>query len=214
MKPSLSTLVSAFVVTAVAATIGACGPKAAPAPAPTPARDTAAENSARRDALARENARMAAEAAAARQRVVDDSVAKVRAAEEAMRREAEQQRAIITASIAFEFNKSELLDEAKSALDAKIAILNANANLTIRVAGHADERGSTEYNVALGADRAAAAKRYLMQRGIAASRIETTSFGEERPLCTEDDDEDCWSRNRRDEFEITAGSLTGTKSGS
>ena len=80
----------------------------------------------------------------------------------------------------------------------------------MRIAGHADERGSTEYNLALGTQRAAQAKRYLVERGVAAARIETTSFGEERPVCTENT-EACWAQNRRDEFEITAGGPMFTK---
>ncbi len=73
-----------------------------------------------------------------------------------------------------------------------------------RIAGHCDERGSDEYNIALGRRRAEAAKRYLTDRGIDASRIETSSFGRERPA-VQGTTEDAWSKNRRDEFEITAG---------
>jgi peptidoglycan-associated lipoprotein len=156
---------------------------------------------------------MAAEAAAARQRFVDDSVARVRAAEEAARRDADALRGTLTSTIAFEFNKSDLRDDAKAALSAKIPILMANSSLTLRIAGSADERGSTEYNLALGTARAAAAKRFLLERGIAASRVETTSFGEERPLCSEHTEE-CWARNRRDDFEITAGGVALVKPGS
>ena len=68
------------------------------------------------------------------------------------------------------------------------------------------ERGSDEYNLALGQRRAAAAKRYLVERGIDASRFDLVSYGEERPVCT-DHNEDCWQRNRRDDFVIvTIGS--------
>jgi peptidoglycan-associated lipoprotein len=195
---------------ASAAIVGACGgPKPAaqpPAPAATApaARDTAAERRAREQAAANESARATADAAAARQRAIDDSIANARASEEAMRRESDMLRATIGTAIGFEFNKADLRDDAKAALDAKIPILLANTSVTVRIAGHADERGSTEYNLALGTQRAAMAKRYLVERGVAEGRIETTSFGEERPVCTEGD-EGCWSRNRRDEFEITAG---------
>lgn len=188
------------------AAAGACGKKAAAAP-PQPAAaapDTAAERRAREEAMQRESAARAAEAAAARQRFVDDSIAKVRAEEEAARRDSDMLRATLTAVIGFEFNKADLRDDAKAALDAKIPILLANTAVTVRISGHADERGSTEYNLALGTERAAMAKRYLVERGVAAARIETTSFGEERPLCTESTDA-CWGQNRRDEFELTAG---------
>ena len=89
-------------------------------------------------------------------------------------------------------------------------ILTQNAAVKIRIAGHTDSRGSDEYNLALGQRRAAAAKRYLTDRGIDASRIEIVSFGEERGTCS-DEDESCWSRNRRDEFEITAGQITAVQ---
>jgi peptidoglycan-associated lipoprotein len=116
-------------------------------------------------------------------------------------------RATIAAPINFDFDRSDLRDDARAALDAKIPILLANSNVTIRVGGHADERGSSEYNLALGQRRAATAKRYLVERGVAEGRVETTSFGEERPVCT-DSNEMCWSQNRRDEFEITGGGPT------
>ena len=197
---------------AAVAVAAACGKKpaatppqpAAAAPAATPARDTADERRAREAVQQRESARIAADAAAARQRFVDDSIATVRAAEEAMRRDSDMLRSTVAAAIGFDFNKADLRDEAKAALDAKIPILLANTGLTVRISGHADERGSTEYNLALGTERAAMAKRYLVERGVAASRIETTSFGEERPVCSEGT-EACWAQNRRDEFEITAG---------
>jgi peptidoglycan-associated lipoprotein len=107
-------------------------------------------------------------------------------------------------TIFFEYDADELRDDARASLDAKIAILNANPGLRIRVAGHCDERGSDEYNIALGRRRAEAAKRYLTDRGIDASRIETSSFGRERPA-VQGTTEEAWSKNRRDEFEITAG---------
>lgn len=185
------------------AALDACS-KPAPAIPPAPAVDTAAVAQARRDSIAMENQRAEAAASDARRRAAADSAARVAAAEEATRRESDMLRGAVTAAIAFEFDKSELRDDAKANLDAKIPVLLANSNVTIRVAGHADERGSSEYNLALGQRRAAAAKRYLVERGVAESRIETTSFGEERPVCTESN-ESCWAQNRRDEFEITAG---------
>lgn len=174
------------------------------APPPEPEVDTAALRMAREDSIRREQQRLEAEAAAARRRAMEDSIARVRAAEEAARRDSEMMRGTIMAPINFDFDRSDLRPDARATLDAKIPILLANANVTVRVAGHADERGSSEYNLALGQRRAATAKRYLVERGIAEGRIETTSFGEERPVCTESN-EGCWSQNRRDEFEITGG---------
>jgi peptidoglycan-associated lipoprotein len=174
------------------------------APPPFPAEDTAAIRRAREDSIAAENARREAAAAEARRRAVQDSIDRVRSGEEAMRRDSEMLRSTVTAAINFDFDRSDLRDDAKANLDAKIPVLLTNSNVTLRVSGHADERGSSEYNLALGQRRAAAAKRYLVERGVAESRIETTSFGEERPICTESN-ESCWAQNRRDEFEITGG---------
>jgi peptidoglycan-associated lipoprotein len=174
-----------------------------PPPPAEPAVDTAAIRIAREDSIRRENERLA-EDARRRQQAVQDSINRARAAAEAAQRASDAMRATLTTGITFDFDRSDLRDDARAALDAKVPILMANSNVTIRVAGHADERGSSEYNLALGQRRAAAAKRYLVERGIAEGRIETTSFGEERPACTESN-EGCWSQNRRDEFEMTAG---------
>jgi len=113
----------------------------------------------------------------------------------------------VTAVVYFDYNSSELSPDGRATLDSKIPLLNANPELQIRIAGHSDERGSDEFNLALGQRRAAMAKRYLTQRGVGASRIETVSYGEERPAA-EGHDEAAWSQNRRDEFEITGGRET------
>ncbi len=113
-------------------------------------------------------------------------------------------RARLLETIYFEYDADELRDDAKSNLDSKLSVLNANPAVKIRIAGHCDERGSDEYNIALGRRRSEAAKRYLTDRGIDASRIETASFGRERPA-VQGTSEEAWSRNRRDEFEIIAG---------
>jgi peptidoglycan-associated lipoprotein len=104
----------------------------------------------------------------------------------------------------FDYDQAEIRDDARATLEAKLPILTANAGLRLRIAGHTDSRGSDEYNLALGSRRAASVKAFLTERGIDASRLEIVSFGEERPTCTEEE-ESCWSRNRRAEFEITAG---------
>ena len=183
--------------------LGACHkkPETAPEPVATPAATPAVDSAAIRDSIAR--AQAARDAALARQRAYDDSV---RRANEAAASAGEQTglRNTVTAVIHFDFDRSELRDDARSTLDAKIPVLMANPDLTIRVAGHTDERGSVEYNIALGQRRAATAKRYLTERGVAANRIETVSFGEGRPV-NEGHDDDAWGQNRHDEFEITAG---------
>jgi peptidoglycan-associated lipoprotein len=84
-----------------------------------------------------------------------------------------------------------------------VAILAANSGAQIRIDGYCDERGSAEYNLALGNRRAAAAKRYLVDHGISADRITTASYGEERPL-DPGHTETAWTLNRRGEFEVTS----------
>lgn len=109
-------------------------------------------------------------------------------------------------TIYFELDADELTDASKALLDKKIQIMNKNAGVRVRIAGHCDDRGSDEYNIALGRRRAEAAKRYLTDRGIDASRVETTTFGRERPK-VQGSGEDAWSQNRRDEFEIISGEI-------
>ena len=114
--------------------------------------------------------------------------------------------ASLTTTIQFEFDEYDLDAAARSVLDQKIQIMNGNSQVRIRATGHADDRGSDEYNLALGQRRAAAAKRYLTQNGIDPTRVEIWSLGEENPACTVSSD-DCWSRNRRVEFEIISGEV-------
>jgi peptidoglycan-associated lipoprotein len=106
--------------------------------------------------------------------------------------------------IHFDYDKSEVQAGDQAKLDRKLAVLTAHPRLAIRIAGNCDERGSDEYNLALGERRAAAAKRYLVAHGIAAGRIEIVSYGEERPL-DGGHTEDAWARNRRDDFVVTRG---------
>jgi peptidoglycan-associated lipoprotein len=107
----------------------------------------------------------------------------------------------ITGPIYFDFNKLTIRPDAAATLDRKIPWLQANPGMRIRIEGNADERGSDEYNLALGQRRAASAKRYLVERGISADRFDVVSYGEERPVCTEHN-EACWQQNRRDDFRI------------
>jgi peptidoglycan-associated lipoprotein len=150
---------------------------------------------------------------AAAERARQDSIA--RAEEEARRRaEAERQRQIEMATAAareiiqdrihFGYDQSEITPEAERKLMQKLAVMRANPDLQIRVAGHADERGSVEYNRALGQRRAEAAKDFLVGFGISDSRITTVSFGEDRPLVS-GTGESVWAQNRRDEFSIVSG---------
>jgi peptidoglycan-associated lipoprotein len=101
--------------------------------------------------------------------------------------------------IYFEYDKADIRGDQQSSLQADIAFLKQNANIKFTIEGHCDERGSTEYNLALGTNRAEAVKGALVQGGIAADRIRTISYGKERPFCTESN-EACWQQNRRGHF--------------
>ena len=119
---------------------------------------------------------------------------------------AEAERAFAN-QVHFDYDKSEIRAEDQGILDWKARLLAANPSMTIRISGHADDRGSDEYNLALSNRRAGAAKRYLVNKGIAEARISTDSYGEERPLDTAAT-EAAWAANRRAEFTITAGPAT------
>jgi peptidoglycan-associated lipoprotein len=105
------------------------------------------------------------------------------------------------ASIFFNFDRSDLKPEARNLLYHKAAFLKNNKDLSVRISGHCDERGTNEYNMALGERRAEVAKRFLAALGVDSNRITTVSFGEERPR-DPGHSEAAWSKNRRDEFEI------------
>jgi peptidoglycan-associated lipoprotein len=102
----------------------------------------------------------------------------------------------------FELDKSDLRDDARAALTKDAEFLRSYPQVKVSIEGHCDERGSTEYNLGLGQRRAEAAKNYLISLGIPADRMETTSWGKERPFCTEHD-ESCWQQNRRAHFVLS-----------
>ncbi|MHB1298418.1 MAG: peptidoglycan-associated lipoprotein Pal [Gemmatimonadaceae bacterium] len=177
-------------------------PEPAPAPVPTINQDSIdAANRARAEAEAR-----AREEAAARERAEAAERARVEA-ENRARAAMEAARAAFATAIYFDYDKSDLKPEARQLLDAKLPLLRANTNVRIRIAGHTDDRGSDEYNIALGQRRAASAKRYLVDQGIAADRIDVVSFGEDRPSAMGTGEAN-WAQNRRDEFEIIVGGET------
>ena len=101
--------------------------------------------------------------------------------------------------INFEFDRYNLTDEAKATLDDLAQALKGNQQFAVTIEGHADERGTVEYNMALGEQRAQAAKAYLVALGIDASRIDTISYGEQRPVDA-GQDELAWAINRRAHF--------------
>jgi peptidoglycan-associated lipoprotein len=106
--------------------------------------------------------------------------------------------------IYFDFDRSDLSEEARQTLQAKAEVLRQFPDIRIRIEGHADERGTVEYNLALGERRADAARAYLIDLGIDPDRMTTISYGEERPM-VEGQNEAAWSQNRRDEFVILGG---------
>lgn len=179
----------------VALALGACKKKEVPAAGPTPTGvdSTAirAAEQARADSIARaERVRREAEAA---ERERATAVARVRET--------------LADVIYFEYDSEQLTAEAEARLQTKAAIMRANPSVVVRVEGHADERGSTEYNLALGQRRAETVRGYLTNYGIDGSRIQTLSYGEERPM-VEGTSEDAWARNRRAEFAMTGGEIT------
>jgi peptidoglycan-associated lipoprotein len=96
----------------------------------------------------------------------------------------------------FEFDKYDIRPEAAKILDANATWLKANPGNLVLIEGHCDERGTAEYNLALGERRAKSTMNYLVGQGVAASRVTVISYGKERPVCTEKT-EACWAKNRR-----------------
>ena len=104
----------------------------------------------------------------------------------------------------FESDQTDLSPQAIATLEKQAQWLQSYNRYSFTIEGHADERGTREYNLALGARRANAVKEYLVAQGVSAARLETISYGKERPICTESN-EDCWSQNRRGVSVITGG---------
>ena len=179
---------SLLMLLAAAAFAIACGGKPAPeepAPEPTPVADPGpapepVDDSAERERMERE--RIAREAAERSRAVAGD----------------------LAAMINFDYDQANVRQADQATLDRKAVILIANPNVKLRISGHADERGSDEYNLALANRRAAAAKRYLENKGVEGSRLDVIAYGEERPL-NPGADESAFAQNRRDEFEVTSG---------
>jgi peptidoglycan-associated lipoprotein len=101
--------------------------------------------------------------------------------------------------ISFDYDKADIRGDQQSIIQADVAFLQQHSSISFTVEGHCDERGSTEYNLALGDNRASAVKNALVAGGIAADRIKTVSYGKEKPFCTESN-EACWQQNRRGHF--------------
>jgi peptidoglycan-associated lipoprotein len=190
---ALSRLVPFAAVAALVVSLDACKRPQIETPGPRTATSV--------DTSFRQGSTLDSVAERIRQQAIEDSIRNARAMNA---READALRSTLREAIHFDFDESDLRDDARSRLAAKLPILLANPGLTLRISGHADERGSDEYNLALGQRRAAAAQRYLTERGVADGRIETVSFGEEQPVAA-GGDESAHAANRRAEFEITGG---------
>jgi len=183
-----------FVVTAMAAVlfVGAC--KKEPPPPPEPTGPSAEELEAQRiaDSIAEaERIRREAELAAQREREAREAA--IAAA-----------RTTLLERVHFDYDMAEIRPDAERVLRAKLAILRNSPNVRLRIEGHCDERGSNEYNDALGNRRAQAVVDFFTGFGLDASKFAIVSFGEDRPLANRSD-EDAWALNRRAEFIITAG---------
>jgi peptidoglycan-associated lipoprotein len=99
----------------------------------------------------------------------------------------------------FDYDKSDIRADQQGAIQADAQFLNQHSNISFTIEGHCDDRGSTEYNLALGDQRASSVKNALVAAGVSASRIKTISYGKEKPFCMEDN-EACWQQNRRGHF--------------
>lgn len=180
---------AAFALVAAAA----CGGNE-PQPAATPPGPTAEElEQMRQDSIARAEAERAAAEAAEMERE----------AREAERR-AEMARQTLTETVYFDYDEASIRADTEALLREKVDILRRNPAVELRMEGHADERGTSEYNVALGNERAQAVIRFVSGFGLEASRFSAVSYGEARPVAA-GSDEAAWARNRRVEFVITAG---------
>jgi len=117
---------------------------------------------------------------------------------------AEDLRVNVGDTVHFDYNKYEIMDADHAALQRQSAWLAKYPSVRVTIEGHCDERGTREYNLALGARRANAVKEYLVSLGVATGRLETISYGKERPMCTESS-ESCYAQNRRGVTTITTG---------
>lgn len=198
--------VLAFVSILSVGFIDACrkSPETVPVPVATPTADNGAAQR-RADSIAAANAaaqrRADSIAAAARNNRADNGDQATQAS----------LRNILSKRVYFDYDKDDLRDDTKAALDEKAAVLNANAGVTLVITGHTDERGTAEYNLALGQRRAAQVKRYLASRGVSDARLTPQSLGDSAPASS-GTDESAYQQNRRAEFEPgNAGALVRPK---
>jgi peptidoglycan-associated lipoprotein len=120
---------------------------------------------------------------------------------------AEDLRVNVGDTVHFDYDRYEIVDADRAVLQRQAAWLGKYPAVRVTIEGHCDERGTREYNLALGARRANAVKEYLVSLGVSSGRVETISYGKERPMCTESN-ESCWAQNRRGVTTITGGANT------
>jgi peptidoglycan-associated lipoprotein len=188
-------------VVALALTAGCHKPPAALGPTPASASSDSLDR-ARADSIARANAVRQAELAKAQ--AEQDSLRAVREREQREAAQNADAMKVLSATIYYDFDSADLTEAARSLLLAKVPVLQAQPAIHVRITGHTDDRGSSEYNLALGLRRAAEAKAFLVNNGIDAGRLTITSMGAEQPA-VQGENEDAWSRNRRSEFEPIPG---------
>ena len=119
--------------------------------------------------------------------------------EQASQAKMKEMAALAIGDIFFDYDRFSIRDDAKPILESNAAYMKGNKNLKIVIEGHCDERGSAEYNIALGERRASAAQKYLTDLGVDQSRVSIVSYGKEKPFCA-DHNEQCWQENRRAHF--------------
>ncbi|MBI1331176.1 MAG: peptidoglycan-associated lipoprotein Pal [Alphaproteobacteria bacterium] len=120
---------------------------------------------------------------------------------------AEDLRVNVGDTVHFDYDQYAVRGEDQGTLQRQAAWLQKYPQVRVTIEGHADERGTREYNLALGARRANAVKEYLVSLGVPSGRVDTISYGKERPVCTESD-ESCWAENRRGVTTITSGATS------
>jgi peptidoglycan-associated lipoprotein len=175
--------------------LGACRRRVVAAPTTTTTSVSDAQRQA--DSLAALRAQQRADSIAAAE-------AAARAAAATDTRAAGELASVLTQKVYFDYDRDELRDDAVSVLDAKVPILLANPGVTVEIIGHTDERGTAEYNLALGQRRAAQVKRYLTAKGIPDSRLTAQSLGDSQPA-VQGTDESAYQQNRRAEFLLSGG---------
>lgn len=181
-------------VTVLAASLWIVACKKEPPPPPEPTGPTQAQLDSMRRADSIAEARRVA-----------DSVRQAEAAERAAREQRmAAARNTLEEMVFFEYDQSDIRPDAERVLRQKVEILRASPAVRLQIAGHADERGSTEYNLALGQRRAESVRQFFVDFGLDQGRFSIISYGEEQPLVNAHNEE-AWARNRRAEFNITAG---------